>query len=239
MIASNHANSFVHFINNDSIYATRIDYSLNNKSIYLDNTLSHYTSIDINQEVNIKNYTSIFDYAIKQSFNSSTSSSFSKLERFQPKKFDTKSKTIYDNVAEFKMAVVEKFKSDIMSEELEFGVIGNTTKNIKEFIAINKDYTVNAITQYAIDNFENVDAVYSVLHTLAHIDYNFIEPAGATFALSATLHPNVAIKDIAIQCFDMWESKKSLGYLKIIKIESPWLNDYLQEVIANIESIHD
>jgi hypothetical protein len=71
------------------------------------------------------------------------------------------------------------------------------------------------------------------------MDYNLIEPAGVTFAISATLHPNLDIKDYAIQCFDMWESKKSLGYLKIIEIDSPWLNDYLQEVITNIESIHD
>lgn len=243
MIASNKSDGFIQSINNsidkNNTFYTRIDSSLSNKSMYFNDIFTQRINTIINREINIKSHTSILDYILEQNLSSSTSISFSKLRKFQPRKFNTTSRTIYDDVANFKMAVVEKFKSDIASEELEFGVIGKTTKDVREFLAINKDCTVNAITQYAMDNFENADIVYSVLHTLAHLDYNLIEPAGVTFAISATRHPNLDIKDFAIQCFDMWESKKSLGYLKIIKIESLWLNDYLQEVIGNIERIHD
>lgn len=226
-------------INKNNIFYTQIDSSLSNKNMYFNDVFSQRANAIINREINIKSHTSILDYILEQNLSSSTSVSFSKLRKFQPRKFNTTSKTIHDDVVNFKMAVVEKFKSNIASEELEFGIIGKTTKDTKEFLVINKDYTVNAITQYAIDNFENANIVYSVLHTLAHLDYNLIEPAGVTFAITAALHPSLEIKDFAIQCFDMWESKKSLDYLKIIEIESLWLNDYLQEVIANIESIHD
>lgn len=242
MILNNKSNSFIQYVGSgiysNNPFSKDVDNSFSEVSKYFNSAISEHIEKILVRDVTLKSYASSLGYIREQNISAVAYSSFLKSEKFIPRKFDTKSNTIYDDVADFKMAVVEKFKSSIMSEELEFGVIGNTTKDIKKFLAINKDYTVNAITQYALDNFDNANVVYSVLHTLAHVDYSLIAPAGATFAMSATLHPNINIKDFAIQCFDMWESKESLGYLKIIKIETSWLNDYLQEVIKHIERLN-
>lgn len=226
MILNSESNVFVQYIDNGP----------NKEIIFDDNSFIQYEDNSLNTNIIIDKNISILDY-IKNKHIKEVSPNLLSKSKLQLRKFDSAPNTIFDNLTEFKRAVVKKFKISILSEELDFGVIGKTTKNMEEFLLINPDYTVNAITQLALDNFDDVNLVYSVLHTLAHVKYNLIAPAGVTFALTASRHKNIEIQDFSIQCFDMWESKDSLGFLKVIEIDTPWLNDYLQEVITNIESI--
>ena len=216
------------------------NYSIN----YLPNSLTgnKYTyDADhiLNKNFTYKNNISIFDYLKNKNMNELSYNLLFKSKRIQTNKLSSDNNTVFEDIKEFKNAVIHKFKTSIVSEDLEFGLIGNTTVEMKKFLLINADYTINALSQFAIDNFDNINIVYSVLHTFAHLEYDLIKPGGITFALAASQHQNIEIQDFSIQCFDMWENKDSLGYLKIITIKTPWLNNYLQEVIENIESINE
>ena len=136
---------------------------------------------------------------------------------------------------EFSEQLLYEFKASIHTEELEFGFIGKTTKLIENYIKLNKDLTLNSLSKFGLDNFNNIKILYAILHTFAHLRYNLVEPIGPTFALATLNHKNIEIKDFSIQCFEIWNDKKTLSYLKVIKIEEEWLNHYFQSVITSIE----
>ena len=135
----------------------------------------------------------------------------------------------------FTEKLLYEFKACIYTEELEFGFIGNTTKLIEKYIKLNKDLTLNSLSKFGLDNFNNIKIIYAILHTFAHLRYNLVEPIGPTFALAVLSHKNIEIKDFSIQCFEIWNDKKTLSYLKSIKIEEEWLNSYFKSVITSIE----
>lgn len=173
------------------------------------------------------------------------------LEHFLPTYFEKKSFASYNYKIEDDYAFTKnseyseeemliKFNKEFISiatnEKLEFGKIGITTELVKNYLKKNKNVILEELQSIGLKNIDNKDIIYAVIHTFAHIDYNLIYPAGPTFALAICgVHNDVELKDYAIQSFEIWNNKSSLDYLKFIKITTPWLKDYLDEVILGIE----
>ena len=55
-------------------------------------------------------------------------------------------------------------------------------------------------------------------------------------ALALLQHRSASVREFAIKAFENWNSKQSLMFLRNIKCDQQWLQDYLEEVIRDIES---
>ena len=134
---------------------------------------------------------------------------------------------------------VKKFRNKViqlsLNEDLEFGKIGMSTKYVSEQLSKDKGELLQELQDIALENMDNKHLVYSIIHTFAHLEYDVVYPTGPVFALAMSRHEDIEIRDCSIQCFEMWNKKKSLNYLKLIKIEEEWLNEYFQEVIKDLE----
>jgi len=132
----------------------------------------------------------------------------------------------------------KEFRKMALSEDLEFGKLGKTTELVKQYLKIDKDNIINELQSMGLENIKDKNIIYAIIHTFAHIDYKLVYPAGPVFALAICgVHEDIEIKDFAIQSFEIWENKSSLGYLKAIKVDIPWLKEYLDEIILQIEEM--
>jgi hypothetical protein len=129
-----------------------------------------------------------------------------------------------------------EFRKISSNEDLEFGKIGITTELVRKHLKIDKDVILKELQAIGLENIEDKDIVFAVIHSFAHLDYDLVYPAGPVFALAICgVHKDIEIKDFAIQSFEIWNNKSSLTYLKAINIENSWLKEYLNEVILLIE----
>lgn len=196
-----------------------------------------------------------FNYTNKETYNSPASDYIKHhidLEDFSSNYFTKKLfasnsfKTIVEdygfikNNEDSKEKMLIKFKREFRkiaeNEELEFGKIGITTELVKKYLEKDKDIILHELQSIGLENIEDKNLIYALIHTFAHIDYELVFPAGPVFALAICgVHKDIEIKDYAIQSFEIWNNKSSLGYLKSINVDIPWLKEYLDEVILEIE----
>ena len=67
------------------------------------------------------------------------------------------------------------------------------------------------------------------------VPYEAISPKGQMKAMGLLVKKSLSVRDKAIQCFEKWNSKKGLAYLKNISCSPIWLQKYVDKVIMYIE----
>jgi len=78
-----------------------------------------------------------------------------------------------------------------------------------------------------------------LLATLAYIDYDKISPVGATMALAALSHEDVAVVQCAVQAFEGWGRNFGIRYLRYVHTDYIWLKKYINSVIQNLEGVRE
>lgn len=131
----------------------------------------------------------------------------------------------------------EQFRSLIYSEDLEFGYYSKTCDFVEKNIKENKELVLNSFLENTLKNSNDKYILFAILHTISHLDYELVFPHAQFIPLSLINHKDLEIRDYSIQCFEIWESKESLTYLKNLNLESHSLQNYLNNVISYIESL--
>ncbi len=129
-----------------------------------------------------------------------------------------------------------KFLEAIEDEDFEFGYISKSETIIREQLEINALATRNWLNHIFIRNFHNEKILIGILRILGRFEEKTIFPQGNTMALAALSHKNPEIKELAIRAFENWSSINSLKTLKKIKVKPDWLQEYLVDVISDLES---
>lgn len=75
-----------------------------------------------------------------------------------------------------------------------------------------------------------------VLHILSNYSYDDLEPFGITIALACTINHSPVIQDLLITCFENWNSADAIPILSGLKLETPWLAEYRDEVLEQLKS---
>ena len=96
-------------------------------------------------------------------------------------------------------------------------------------------YVIDAIMKLYSCSLTNVHMLKGILTIIACVPYEAIEPQGQIMAMGLLTHKSLSVRDKAIQCFEKWNSKKGLPYLKNIKCSPKWLQRYAEKVIMYIE----
>lgn len=134
-----------------------------------------------------------------------------------------------------KKYITPKLISLLKDEDFEFGYISRSEQLIREQLNINALATRNWINEIFISNFDNEIILMGILRIIGRFDESQIFPQGQTIALAALSHKNDEIKELGVRAFEKWNSIESLAILKKLNFDKAWLQDYVTEVIHDIE----
>lgn len=70
---------------------------------------------------------------------------------------------------------------------------------------------------------------------IACVPYEAVSPKGQIMAMGLLTNKILSVRDKAIQCFERWNSKKGLAYLRNVSCYPKWLQNYVDKVIMYIE----
>lgn len=123
----------------------------------------------------------------------------------------------------------------INEEDFEFGFVSRSEELINKQLEKNDLATRNWLNELFISNFKNDGILIGLLRIIGRFDQEIIFPQGQTMALAALSHRNNEIKELGIRAFENWASKNSIQVLRNTNLELGWLNEYKNEVIADLE----
>ena len=83
--------------------------------------------------------------------------------------------------------------------------------------------------------FDNPLYMVGICRSLLRYDLDEVKPWGATMLAGLLNHPDERVTEYTIQLIDNWSDIELLPLLKTIKVSSVWLNDYLKDVVKNLE----
>ncbi len=105
----------------------------------------------------------------------------------------------------------------------------------KEISNLGSEQTMNLLMTFFKEAYSNAHFVCGILHTLAHLSYEAIAPAGEFMAMAAFQHKDIEAREFSLKAFDSWASKESLKFLEHIHCDLPWMQEYVDEIITNIK----
>ena len=97
------------------------------------------------------------------------------------------------------------------------------------------DYVADALMIVYSSNLSDAHMLEGILTMIASVPYEVIAPQGQIMAMGLLTNKMLSVRDKAIQCFEKWNSKKGLEYLKNIDCSPNWLQKYVDKVIMYIE----
>ena len=132
-------------------------------------------------------------------------------------------------------SITNEFINCIKDEPFEFGFISKSEIIIKEQLEINAMATKNWLNELYLNNFSNETILIGILRLLGRFNETLIEPQGITMAMAAIIHKNNEIKELGVRAFENWGSRNCLRFLKTIHIEEKWLQEYIDDIIIDLE----
>lgn len=217
-------------------YLSRIDDS--NIFYSGDNSLVQYTFLDSSEKnINISNEN---NYLRNDSWSLS----------FKTNNFNTKNNVVtFDKKVLGYIAQFEKESRDkiilqyaneirilIKNDEFLDGELSNSELYmIDAYKQGNLDYVIDAIMYVYSNNLLDKHMLEGILSMIASVPYDIIFPKGQIMAMGLFVNKELSVRDKAIQCFERWNSKKGLNFLKSVNCDPKWLQKYVQKVIMYIE----
>jgi hypothetical protein len=128
------------------------------------------------------------------------------------------------------------FISLIKNEDFEFGKKNESVRLIEEQLELNSVATQNWFNKLYIKYFsadENI--LIGLLRVVESLNEHSLHPTGEIMAIAALSHKNDEVKELGIRIFENWCSLNSYEILKNIKVDTVWLQDYINQVIKDIE----
>ena len=129
----------------------------------------------------------------------------------------------------------EQFKTLLENDVIDTGFYLNSENFLKSKLAENPSITKEWMNTVFLESFDRPEAIIKILYIISNIDYKKILPHGPTMAIAATTHEDFEVREYAVRVFESWEHPHMLKYLKHLNFNEPWLQEYLEEVIRNLE----
>ena len=141
---------------------------------------------------------------------------------------------LIENTHFLKSKFSRSFLDSICKSNFEFGYDSLADIFIREHLAENS-LTKTWINEIFIENFRDIGITTGILRVIAHLDYREIAPQGLTIALAALSHSSAEVRECGIRAFENWSTSEGLEILRTVKCKEKWLQDYVDQVIIDIE----
>lgn len=123
----------------------------------------------------------------------------------------------------------------IKETDFEYGINSPLDIFINEKLQQNALATKDWLNTVFIRNFSDIDIITGILRTIAHIPYEEISPQGMTMSIAALSHKNPEVKECGIRTFENWGNRDSLIILKNVQVSEKWLQEYVSQVVSDLE----
>jgi len=124
----------------------------------------------------------------------------------------------------------------IKNEDFEFGKTNESVKIIEEQFEFNSVATQNWFNKLYIKYYACDEKILiGLLRIVESLHEKALHPTGEIMAIAALSHKNDEVKELGVRIFENWCSLTSYEILKSIKVETVWLQEYIDQVIKDIE----
>ncbi len=139
----------------------------------------------------------------------------------------------------FKKHIESKFQnvfvSTLKNQELEIDYKNHIEFLLEDFFLENEYVTKDWLNEVYVSNYNDTKFLVNILKIIGNLDKQLLKSFGIVISGSALVHKNVEVKEMAIRVFENWNTIESYTFLKNCSLVPKWLNDYKNEVLANIE----
>ncbi len=123
----------------------------------------------------------------------------------------------------------------ILEEEFEYGLDTKADILVRKKMEQNSLATKEWLNTIFIESFNNTRILLGVLIIVSRFDYSMIYPEGQIMATAALSHEDPEIQECGVRAFENWGNRHSLKILKNLKVTTKWLQEYINEVIDDLE----
>lgn len=124
--------------------------------------------------------------------------------------------------------------------DLKIGEVNEMEEIVRKLINMSsQNKTLTWLNELFLKHNRNALFVCSLFHVLSHMEYEEVMPQGPTMAMAALNHVDDRVMGYAIKAFSNWNSKTTLGYMKVNVPNIPWAQKEWKRVIEHIEEFGD
>ena len=128
------------------------------------------------------------------------------------------------------------FISILKSEDFEYGLKSESIRIVEENLNINKGATINWFNDLYVKYFTNdVHILIGLLRIVEFLDRDSLNSVGYTMAIASFSHKENEVKELGIRILENWCDINTYFILKNIKIDTNWLQSYINQVIKDFE----
>lgn len=132
--------------------------------------------------------------------------------------------------------LVNEISYVIQNDEFVDGEVSSSEAFMQDLYSKNQlDYIADALMELYSKNLSTPHMLEGILLMVSSVPFETIAPKGQIMAMGLLSHKNLSVRDRAIQCFERWNSRKGLDYLKNLDCHPQWLQKYVEKVIMYIE----
>lgn len=133
--------------------------------------------------------------------------------------------------------ITDEIISELLEEELEVGKDSHARRYLLKVIEYRSQKVVdvmqNLLLQALLRN-DNHRLAYNVLVLLTQLPYEKMGAPADFMAIAATRSKYLDIQELGIRCFEDWENAEACKSLKNCRFSEEWLQEYADEVCAQI-----
>lgn len=136
---------------------------------------------------------------------------------------------------QFKEKYTKELLNIIREQDFEYGLDSQADWFIRKLFKTNEAVTKEWLNLVFINYFDDTRVIIGLLQIIAHMEYFEIYPQGPTMALAALSHTTLEVRECGIRAFENWGTIGSLNVLKSIMCPEKWLQEYVEQVIVDLE----
>ena len=140
-------------------------------------------------------------------------------------------------LAAYREKLTEPFLATIRDSDFEYGYECAADKFVRERLRENALACKEWLSDLFVKYYHDRATVEGIARVVAHLRWDEIQPAGITIALSALQHASVEVREAGIRCFENWATLDCLRILRSVHCAEPWLEDYLKQVVSDLEQV--
>lgn len=224
-------------VEGDETYIHISDFDTSTKNPVKDSYLYSFRKLEKTLSVDIdKSYTEIFNSISSTIYKSeSISKSFTLENQSTFEEGDRQYITIKDiDYNYYSRLIVNKSQDDIFA-------IGEISSTERIYLEMVKKHSISAVFRFCSilisKKYSDVQTMISIANFLSTLSYPEARNEGVDTLLASLLpHISDSVVEFVVRIFENWHEKESLEILKNVKVQSTWLDSYIQDVIRSIES---
>jgi len=127
----------------------------------------------------------------------------------------------------------------ILESDFEYGIDSQVDVFIRTQMKQNSLATKHWLNDMFVKNFPNPVILVGILHIISRLSYDEVYPEGQLMATTAFSHSNFEVQECGVRAFESWGTLQSLRILNYVEVATPWLQDYINEVVKDLSREHN